>query len=195
MVPGPLFAVVASESPRVGARAGPIAASGHAALEALMTGALALGLSALLASELVKRLVGAIGGLTMLFLAVAMIKGAAKGEFTASSQPQSNGKRGSYGPLLGGILATALNPYWYLWWATVAASYIMTCSLPLGLLGVLAFYLGHIAADLTWYSAVSATMAHGGKVLGERLRWLIAGCGLLLTAFGIYFLKLAFLGS
>ncbi len=186
VVPGPLFVVVASEAPRVGARAGPIAASSHAALEAAMTCALVLGLSPILASELVRGLVSGIGGTAMLVFAATMIRGALRKEFSTEAVSEKN----THGPLLGGAVATALNPYWYLWWATIAASYF-ALSFPYGFLGVLAFYLGHISADLIWYSTVSALVAQGGRVLGERLNWLILACGLLLAFFGVQFLWLA----
>ena len=51
-------------------------------------------------------------------------------------------------PIVGGIVVSLSNPYWIIWWATVGATF-MTQSLELGLLGIGAFYVGHILSDFS----------------------------------------------
>ena len=86
-----------------------------------------------------------------------------------------------------GMLMSLANPYWTIWWATIGLGYILY-SFKLGLLGVIAFFLGHILADLTWYAAVSFTVAHGRRFMNDRIyRGIIACCAAALLVFGLYF--------
>ena len=91
-------------------------------------------------------------------------------------------------PIVGGILLSLSNPYWVIWWLTVGAAF-MTRSLELGLLGIGAFYIGHILSDYSWYSMVSAALASGRRLITERLyRGITLVCGIFLAAMGGYFL-------
>ena len=186
VVPGPLLVVVLSESPRRGVAAGFLAVFGHAVLEMAMVAALAVGLGFLLRSPLAEASVALVGGCAMLTFSAIMVWHALKGEYTSKS-----GRVFPYGPLLGGLVATALNPYWYVWWATVASPYIAV-SVPLGVVGLLAFYVGHVLADAAWYVPVSAVVGYGGRRFEDRyLNWLVLGCGVLLALFGVEFLLFA----
>ena len=65
----------------------------------------------------------------------------------------------------------------------------MTRSMDLGLLGIGAFYLGHILSDVSWYSLVSFAIASGRKLITDRVyRWIMLGCGAFLVAMGVYFI-------
>jgi len=49
-------------------------------------------------------------------------------------------------------------------------------------------YVGHILADLVWYSFISGLVASGRKFLGTRsYAWLLMVCALVLFIFGLYF--------
>jgi len=186
VVPGPLLVVVVSESPRRGVAAGFLAVLGHAVLEVAMVAALAAGLDFLLTSPLAEASVALVGGCAMLTFSVIMVWNALRGGYSSES-----GRVFPYGPFLGGLAATALNPYWYVWWATVASPYI-AASIPLGVVGLSAFYVGHVLADAVWYVPVSAAVGYGGRRLEDRyLNWLILACGVLLALFGVKFLLLA----
>lgn len=92
-------------------------------------------------------------------------------------------------PVLSGIIGSVSNPYWIIWWVTIGMGYLVS-SLKFGMLGVAVFFVGHIAADLGWYSIVSFAIARGKRVIGDRgYRGLLYLCGTFLIVFGIWFLK------
>jgi threonine/homoserine/homoserine lactone efflux protein len=79
------------------------------------------------------------------------------------------------------------NPYWTIWWVTIGLGYI-TYSIAFGLPGLLAFFAGHILADLIWYSAVSWSFSHGKRFLNNTAYKSIMGvCGAALTFFALWF--------
>ena len=87
-----------------------------------------------------------------------------------------------------GMGATLVNPFWYAWWVTVAATYIVAAQSQ-GWPGVLAFYLGHISADFVWDSVPSGIVGRGRKWLTDRAyASLIAACGLYLIYLGGVFI-------
>ena len=90
--------------------------------------------------------------------------------------------------MVAGIITTATNPYFMLWWATVGASFILI-ALGLGVAGLLGFIIVHESCDLGWDYFVAYTVFRSRKLWTRRIRaYIFGGCGVLLIAFGIYFL-------
>src|SRR4030065_277109 len=90
-------------------------------------------------------------------------------------------------PVLAGILVSLSNPYWLLWWATVGSSYVVW-AMGVGIVGLIAFYSGHILSDLSWYSLVSLLVASGRKIVRDKVyRGLLLACGIFLLGLGGYF--------
>ena len=90
-------------------------------------------------------------------------------------------------PVWAGVLMSAANPYFLIWWLTIGLGYILF-SAKYGMVGVVLFYLGHILADFAWYSLVSAAVAQGRHFLSDRVYCgFLAGFGLFLFGFGGYF--------
>ena len=89
--------------------------------------------------------------------------------------------------MISGILMSVANPYWIIWWATIGLGYILY-SWRFGFWGIAFFFVGHILADLVWYSLVAAAVAGGRHFLTNRLyRGLIAVCAVFLIVFAGYF--------
>ena len=182
LMPGPLLTVTLSESARRGFYAGPLIVLGHGILELLLVFFLLLGLAPMFNNNLVIGGVGVVGAVVLIWMAIGMIRTLP----SLSLQGTLPGKQGTH-PVWAGILMSAANPYWTIWWLTIGLGYILYCW-KLGPLGVLAFFLGHILADLAWYAAVSFTVAYGRRFMSDRVyRGIIACCALALFAFGIYF--------
>ena len=183
VAPGPLFAVVVSSSSKVGFKAGPIATVGHATVEALMVLMLSLGLSVVFTSPTVKFMVGVVGGCMMIIMALLMLRSVVLNKISIEVKKEENRN-----VLLGGIMATTLNPYWILWWATIGAAYVVI-SLNYGLLGLLVFYIAHISSDFTWYSLVSLIIGYGRKMIKRKhIRIIIGCCAIFLLYVGIQFI-------
>ncbi|MFC1935981.1 LysE family transporter [Chloroflexota bacterium] len=186
--PGPMLAFNIRETVRRGFMAGPYIVAGHALLELVVVVALALGLTQLLDSDPVVATIGILGGLFLLWMGWGILRNPGRGAPGSMGNHHGGTRGGIRDPIVGGILVSLSNPYWAIWWITVGATF-MTRSLELGLLGIGAFYVGHILSDLSWYGLVSAALASGQRLITERLyRGIMVGCGIFLAAMGGYFL-------
>ena len=182
LMPGPLLAVTLSESARRGFLAGPLIVLGHGILELVLVLLLLAGLAPILNNDYVIGTVGLVGAVVLIWMAVGMIRSLP----TLSLEGAVVEGKGTH-PVWAGILMSLANPYWTIWWATIGLGYILY-SRDLGLLGVAAFFLGHILADLTWYAMVSFTVAHGRRFMSDQIyRGVIGCCAVALLGFGLYF--------
>ena len=87
-------------------------------------------------------------------------------------------------PFVAGILLSAGNPYFLIWWATVGAGLVLK-SIQFGLLGVGLLALVHWSCDLGWYQFLSTVSFHGGKFFGKKLQMAVfLVCGLAMLYFG-----------
>ena len=182
IMPGPMLAVVVAESPRQGARAGPLVVLGHALLELALLGLLVLGLGPLLEREGVQAVLSVVGGAMLVATAAVMLVSVARD--TARLEYGAAGGRAHGRAVLGGIVSSLSNPYWSIWWATIGLS-LLTKAYALGAAALVAFYVGHILGDLTWYSAVSGVIAAGRRwITPRRYRVMVAvmACFLLVLA-------------
>lgn len=188
VAPGPLLAFNIRETVRHGFLAGPYVVTGHAVLELVVVVALALGLTQVLHSDPTKAAIGILGGLFLLWMGWGMLRN--PGQVAPGSTERHHGvaQGGITELIVGGVLVSLSNPYWAIWWITVGAA-LMTRSLELGLVGIGAFYLGHILSDLSWYGLVSAALASGRRLITGRLyRGIMLGCGAFLAIMGGYFI-------
>jgi len=194
LAPGPLLAVVVTES----AQGGPSAAGwlllGHALAEVVVVAGLAAGLGRLLSRAWVAALMGLLGGLFLLWMGVDIALGVWSGAIALDLV--GGGEAAGASPWLvhwtlrvgTGVLVSAGNPYWVLWWATVGAGYV-TLALQRGRLALGVFYLGHILSDVVWYMVVAVVVSTGRAFLSNDVyRLIMLGCAVFLVAFSAYFL-------
>ncbi len=204
VTPGPLLVACISQSARQGFRAGWYVVVGHVLLELLLVVLLSLGLGAVLVRQGVVVGVRVLGGLMLVWMAWGTAAPALRNSIALPSpehgglDPRAAGARpraGALEPALAGVAATVGGPFWLLWWATVGLSYL-TLAAPLGAPGIGAFYTGHIAADLVWYSAVAGAVAGGRRLLTPGVyRIVLVACGLCLAVLGLVFVGSGFLGA
>lgn len=185
MMPGSLFTVNVSETAKRGFWAGPTVISGHAIAEALIVLSLTFGLNAFLKERLVSGVIGVVGGAFLLWMGFDIAKSAWQGKISLKMEVGETKTR--TGPALSGLFASIANPFWVMWWATVGAGYIVW-SLELGPLGILAFYLGHILSDFSWYGLVSFIIVSGRRVISDPFyRGVLLVCGIFLMFLSINF--------
>lgn len=182
MAPGPLMTVTISESTRRGAIAGPLMILGHGLLELLLAAALLSGFAAVLDRDDVFVAIALLGGTTLFWMGCSMLRG------LPTLQPPGAAEAGTGKNLvLAGIALSVCNPYWLIWWASIGLGYILH-SARFGFLGVVAFFIGHILADLLWYSLLSFGVAKGRRLFSPVLyRRLIGGCAVFLLCFSCCF--------
>ena len=182
LMPGPVLTVTVSESARQGAKAGPLMIFGHGLLELALVLALLGGLAPFFSRDEVFIFVSLLGGAILLWMAWMMFRElpGLKLKFEEDDQKPRN-------LILSGILLSLANPYWFIWWATIGIGYIMY-SVKFGIPGIVAFFTGHILADLAWYSLISFGVAKGSSFFTDRFyRRLIGACASFLFVFSCYF--------
>ncbi len=173
MAPGPITAVTIGKSAR-SPHAGGIIAVGHGIVEFPLMLAIWGGISVLRDSPAVKVGIGLVGGLFLLLMGVGMLRSARPGQAPARKVAAS--------ALVGGIVLTAANPYFLLWWASVGAQLIMQ-AVGFGLAGLAVFAVIHWLCDLGWLWFLSALGYRGGQFFGRRFQKVtFAACGVFLLA-------------
>ncbi len=183
LMPGPLLTVAISESSRRGMIAGPLMILGHGILELLLVIALLSGLATIFTRDDVFILISLAGGIILLWMAYSMLR--ALPGLTFSFEVKEEEPRNL---VMAGIVLSAVNPYWTIWWASIGLGYIMH-SIQYGVAGIASFFTGHILADLAWYTLVSFGIAKGRHLFNDkRYRGLIGGCAGFLVLFSCYFL-------
>jgi threonine/homoserine/homoserine lactone efflux protein len=187
VVPGPVLFSTVRWSARYGRLVGPLIVLGHAVVELPIVLAAALGLGEVLTRPRFLAAVGLAGGAMLVVLGAQMLLGLPRMSLPRR-QDAAAGDGVSVGRIVwAGALTSISNPYFPLWWATVGLNFIAQAE-RFGLIGYAVFYVGHILADLVWYSSVAESMHHGRRLLSDRsYRRLVGACALLLVAFGLYF--------
>ena len=183
IMPGPMLTVTIREAGRHGLWAGPLVVLGHGLLELALVVALLQGLDRWLQTPLFTGTVGLVGGLMLLVMALAMLRGLRGLRLQLEGDP--GGRKG--GAVLGGVVTSLSNPYWTLWWATVGMGYL-TLTTGTGVPGTVAFFTGHILSDLVWFTLIATLIHCGRRFFTDRLyRWLVGSCALLLLYFAAVF--------
>jgi threonine/homoserine/homoserine lactone efflux protein len=185
--PGPVSAAVVTEGARRGFRVGPLVSTGHALMELLMVGALALGMGQMLQVPLLAAGVGVLGGLFLLWMGGKMGWDAIRRRPQLPQPGQSDGVEASRNLVGLGIATTVSNPFWYFWWVGAGGGYVLATQRE-GLVALAAFYLGHIAADYAWNTFLASVVGSGRRWLSDRIyQGLLVACGLFLIYTGLRF--------
>jgi threonine/homoserine/homoserine lactone efflux protein len=185
MMPGPMLTVNITEGIKRGFWAGPLLVVGHGTAELLLLVALSLGLGAVVQIGWVSATIAVVGGCVLLWMAFDMLRGV--WQRTLSLRTTGSEADMRMGPVLAGGVVSVSNPLWILWWATIGLTYVAWAS-SAGRLGLVAFFGGHILADLGWFSVVSLVVTGGRRWLSDRVyRGLIAVLGLFLVGLSVYF--------
>jgi len=189
MMPGPVSTMTITESTRRGFWAGPLITAGHALAELAMVLALALGIGEALQHDWLVGAIGSLGGLFLLWMGFDIARTAWLGRVSLDGQRATTAQGSRQSPVVTGLLVSVMNPYWLLWWATVATGYLLLF-VKFGVLGIVVFYLTHISTDLLWNSLLSFVVASGRRILSDRVyRGILVVCGLFLMALSVYFIS------
>jgi threonine/homoserine/homoserine lactone efflux protein len=178
MAPGPLTVVVVGKGAR-SARAGALIALGHGIVEFPLMALIVIGLAPILNRPTVSSVVGLAGGIVLLWMGIGLLRSRRMAPATSDERQAS--------PLAAGILMTAGNPYFLVWWATVGATLVFR-AWEFGLWQLILFAVIHWSLDLAWYFFLSSASFHGVRLLGARfMRGVSLVSGLLLLFFGVRF--------
>jgi threonine/homoserine/homoserine lactone efflux protein len=181
LAPGPVTAAAIGMGSR-NRFAGVLMAVGHGVVEFPVMILLALGVGGLLAWPSVSIVIGLIGGGFLIFMGIQMFRGLA-----AAGTGIVQTTRG--GPLTAGIVLSAGNPYFLLWWATAGLALITTARTDFGVWAFVLLALTHWSCDLVWLTALSWASFKGSVLLGPKSqRIVLAVCAAVMVGFGLYFI-------
>lgn len=200
MAPGPLLTYTIIKSVgtnRRGYLMGLWIIIGHALLEMGIILFLLLGFSYILKNIIVVRIIGALGGLILIFFGCSIIRDVIVGRISTrffdpgeenSTGPHETDNRGLKNPIIGGITVSMSNPYWWVWWATIGLAFIVQFDISFQQWPkLLAFFLGHEAGDLIWYLIVSSLAYFGMRHMNKKVYYgVLVICGIFMILFGIY---------
>ena len=160
MAPGPVTATTIT----LGARkkyAGTFMAIGHGIIEVPLFLLVVFGLGNFLNTPPAKIAIGLAGGLVMLWMGHGMFKEARN----ASLHTCDNVK--SKSPVIAGIILSASNPYFLIWWVTVGMALATDAKAFNGIVLTL-FLIVHWSVDLIWFQALSFASYKGAEIITEK---------------------------
>lgn len=178
MMPGPMFAVTLAKSyksPWAGAQI----SLGHAVIEVPLILLIYFGFARFFENNIVQMVLSLLGGIMVIWLGVGLLR--------ARADVMEKGKDLPYNAFVAGILMSALNPFFLLWWATIGSMLIMKF-FDFGAIGLSTFTVAHWLCDLVWLSFVSVLIYKTRTLWGRRFQQgVFIACGLVLVGFGVWF--------
>jgi threonine/homoserine/homoserine lactone efflux protein len=178
MMPGPVFAASIAKGYK-DRHAGLWIGIGHGMIELPLIILIGFGLGIYLNNLYVALIIGIAGGSMLMFMGLSMFDMRKDTKEYEQYLPQR--------PTVVGIVMTAVNPYWFIWWATVGATMIIF-ALTLGILGLAVFAVVHISCDIGFDYFVSYSANRSKKFWKRRTHEYVFGaCGVLMYGFGIFF--------
>lgn len=173
--PGPLFFVNLYYGGKYGPSNGLKIALGHTIVELPLIISLFYGLdkfSSFFLSEEILKVIGIIGGIFMIFFSYLQIRSTTENKFLESSNKES--KYGIRSPLFIGVIFTALNPFFLIWWSTLGLKLVSDSINLFGYLdGILILFFSHIWMDYFWLGVTSFMAFKGRSIIQEKYYKLI----------------------
>jgi threonine/homoserine/homoserine lactone efflux protein len=125
--------------------------------------------------------IGLVGGAVLLWMAFGLFRDIRKPTY-------SPGNSHSRHPVLAGVILSASNPYFLLWWLSVGLK-LASQARQLGVFAFVLFTVVHWLCDLVWFQMLSFASFRGAKVMSEKILRIILGlCAVALTGFGVKFI-------
>ena len=182
MAPGPLFAANISYGLREGAKSGIKMAIGHTIVEFPLVILLGIGVFSLEIFPEFRMIISIVGAITLFVFALVQIKTVLQNNKNITSTPK-------HGPLVTGIILSALNPFFIIWWLTIGFKLISDAMLVWAFAGIIIVFFLHIWMDFAWLGGISFLASKSSKILSNRnYKFIMIGLSLLLVYFGITFL-------
>ena len=200
--PGPLFLANLIYGSKLGYYSGIKIASGHAIVELPLIVILALGVIGFFSFTFNNdstKIIGLIGGAAIIFFSLSQINNIKRGRNRGDanykdkinnsyfSKISFKGKRLG-GPFIIGLIFSALNPFFLMWWFTVGLKLISDSIYMFGVLeGILILFTLHIWMDYVWLSVTAYLISKGKSIINDRLyRYFLLSISFILASYGLY---------
>lgn len=189
--PGPLTASTIAVGTKEGWRSGFLVSVGHTIVEFPLALLIALGLISFMQVPYVRAVVSLMGGLVLFFLAYLMGKDITRGVDSSSA---SMGIK-IESPLAIGVLLSAFNPHFIVWWIFVGGSLVLEAYSYMGISGVVLMYVFHVWMDYAFLMIVAHASFKGKELLKARgYKVLLGVIVVILVVFGADLIYYAFTG-
>jgi threonine/homoserine/homoserine lactone efflux protein len=182
MAPGPLFAANIAHGLKDGAKSGIKMAIGHTIVELPLVILLGIGVFSLELFPEFRTVISILGAITLFVFAAMQIKTIFRNKESTTNLKQ--------GPLVSGIVLSALNPFFIIWWLTIGFKLISDAMLIWAFSGILVLFVLHIWMDFAWLGAISYLASKSAKILSNKnYKIIMMGLSVMLVYFGITFLE------
>jgi threonine/homoserine/homoserine lactone efflux protein len=180
MQPGPVTASAITMGTR-NRYAGTLMAIGHGIIEFPLIVVIILGMGKYFQIPKVQIAIGLAGGAFLILMSAQTL-------LSLKTNTDTEPKVFKGKPILAGIILSAGNPYFLIWWATVGLA-LATQATQWGIWAFVLFALTHWSVDLIWLQILSWVSFNGSVLMGpHRLRIVLRICSVALFGFGLYFI-------
>ena len=167
IMPGPMFTYTVDKSIRYGIKPGILVSLGHVFLELILVILIFAGVGKYLATDSASIIIGLIGGLILGFLGFNMLKDVYLNRISLETKIGDNDRQGNM--FLAGLVLSVTNPYFIIWWSAIGMTLIMSAYNSFGITGVALFYVGHILADISWFTFVAALVSKTRHLINIKI--------------------------
>ena len=182
MSPGPLFAANITYGLKQGTKAGIKIAIGHSLVELPLVILLGIGILSLEIFPEFKTIISILGAITLFVFAFIQIKSTLKKNEKSETKLKQ-------GPIITGVLLSALNPFFIIWWLTIGLKLISDAMAIWAFVGILIVFVLHVWMDFVWLGSTAFLISKSKKIISNtNYKILILALSAILIYFGITFL-------
>lgn len=186
LTPGPMLTLVITSVAQKGFWMAVFIVAGHAILELFVVSGFYLGILKYLDNPAFIKIVSILGGAFLLYMAISIIVAVLRKQVTIDLKTKGMNlnlrTKHTFVTVGKGILISLANPYWYIWWLTIGATFMIR-SVRHSVVGVGSFYVGHILADFIWYLFIGFIITTGRRFFSQKV---YIGILLFCSAFLLY---------
>ena len=182
MSPGPLFAANITYGLKQGTKAGIKIAIGHSLVELPLVILLGIGIFSLEIFPEFKIIISILGAITLFVFAFMQIKSTLKKNKKSETKLKQ-------GPIITGVLLSALNPFFIIWWLTIGLKLISDAMAIWAFVGILIVFVLHVWMDFVWLGSTAFLISKSKKIISNtNYKIIMLALSAILIYFGITFL-------
>jgi len=182
MSPGPLFAANITYGLKQGTKAGIKIAIGHSLVELPLVILLGIGILSLEIFPEFKTIISILGAITLFVFAFIQIKSTLKKNKKSETKLKQ-------GPIITGVLLSALNPFFIIWWLTIGLKLISDAMAIWAFVGILIVFVLHVWMDFVWLGSTAFLISKSKKIISNtNYKIIMLALSAVLIYFGITFL-------
>ncbi|MDC0209273.1 LysE family translocator [Nitrosopumilus sp.] len=182
MSPGPLFAANITYGLKQGTKSGIKIAIGHSLVELPLVILLGIGILSLEIFPEFKTIISILGAITLFVFAFIQIKSTLKKNEKSETKLKQ-------GPIITGVLLSALNPFFIIWWLTIGLKLISDAMAIWAFVGILIVFVLHVWMDFVWLGSTAFLISKSKKIISNtNYKIIMLALSAILIYFGITFL-------